>query len=145
MNHQAVLAPPQEIYLSVLNRTPAERIKPFVESLLMEMTDLTVLSNRTGLVMIPYTESVNGERFHLGETLVAEARVRLGHHEGYGVCLGRDLEQALAIAILDAALQAGKFTEAIVDFVDHEASLQAEEDDLLLRQVEATRVEMETF
>jgi len=145
MNRPAISTPAQEIYLSVLTLAPADRLKPFVESLLMQMEDLEVLSNRTGLMMMPYAESVQGETFHLGEALVAEAYVRIGGAEGYGLCLGRDLEQALGIAILDAALQAGQFVEAIIQFVEQEAKLQAETDDQLLRRVENTRVEMETF
>lgn len=137
--------PEQGLYLSVLSRVPAERLKAFVEALLAHLGAVDVLRNRTGLVMIPYTESVENSVFHLGETLIAEAHVRIGAAEGYGACLGRDLEQALAIAILDAALQGERWVASIVEFLKAEHATQSDEDNLLLRQVEATRVEMETF
>jgi alpha-D-ribose 1-methylphosphonate 5-triphosphate synthase subunit PhnG len=76
---------------------------------------------------------------------MAEARVQLDDQEGYGACLGRDLQQAIAIAILDAALQAGQQTETINAFLDRQAKQHAEADNTLLRKVESTRVEMETF
>jgi alpha-D-ribose 1-methylphosphonate 5-triphosphate synthase subunit PhnG len=137
--------PEQQLYLSVLSRVPAERLKAFVEALLPHLGPVDVLRNRTGLVMIPYTESVENSVFHLGETLIAEAHVRVSTAEGYGACLGRDLEQALAIAILDAALQGERWVASIVEFLKAEHTAQSDEDNLLLRQVEATRVEMETF
>ncbi|MCB0113927.1 MAG: phosphonate C-P lyase system protein PhnG [Caldilineaceae bacterium] len=137
--------PAQADYLSVLSRVPAERLKSFVEALLPHLGHVDALRNRTGLAMIPYTESVENSVFHLGEALIAEAQVRVGDVEGYGACLGRDLEQALAIAILDAALQGERWVASIVEFLRAEQATQTAEDDLLLRQVEATRVEMETF
>ena len=135
----------QGTYLSVLSQVPAARIKPFVDELLPTLGQVTVQSNRTGLVMLPYTESVQHTRFHLGEVLVSEAKVMLHGQTGYGACLGRDLEQSLAIAILDAALQADIMTEPIQQFIQAETRIQAAAEETLLRQVEATRIEMETF
>lgn len=135
----------QADYLSILTNIPAERIKLFADDLLPQLGHVDVLQNRTGLVMVPNMDSVQGSVFHLGEVLVAEAHVRLGTQEGYGAVLGRDLAQALAVAILDAALQADMCAPDIMDFIQAEAAKQAEAEEFLLRQVEATRVEMETF
>lgn len=135
----------QSEYLSILTNVPAERIKPFVDELLPQLGEIDVLKNRTGLIMIPYTDSVAGTPFHLGEVLVAEAHVRVGEREGYAAVLGRDLEQALAVAILDAAVQSALLLDKIEPFIAAEAARQAAADEALLRQVEATRVEMETF
>jgi len=77
--------------------------------------------------------------------LVAEARVRIDEQEGYGCVLGRDLQQALAVAVLDTAVQANLYRDEIMTFVHAEAQAQAAAEEDLLRQVEATRVEMETF
>ena len=55
----------------------------------------------------------------------------------------RDLERAMAMAVLDAARAQGN--TAVLDFVAQEASVQQAEDEARLRQIEATRVEMETF
>jgi alpha-D-ribose 1-methylphosphonate 5-triphosphate synthase subunit PhnG len=125
---------------------PAEAIKLFADEMIPHLGSITVLQNRTGLVMLPYTDSAQGTRFHLGEVLVAEAHVRLDSGiEGYAACVGRDLLQALAIALLDAALRAEIQIPAIEAFLIEQQIAQKEADEQLLRQVEATRVEMETF
>ena len=107
----------QTDYLSILTNTPADQLKSFVDTLLPQIGNVDVLQNRTGLVMVPYTDSVQGNVFHLGEVLVAEARVRIGAQEGYGAVMGRDLVQAVAVAIVDALLQADLCTEPIMDFL----------------------------
>lgn len=135
----------QSDYLSILTQAPADAVKEFTESLLPQLDEVKVLSNRTGLVMLPYTDTVQGATFHLGEVLVAEARVRIGEQEGYGSVLGRDLQHALAVAVLDTAVQSNLLVDKIMTFVHAEAETQAAAQELLLRQVEATRVEMETF
>lgn len=99
----------QSHYLSVLAQTSPARLKPFAEAILAALDEanaaIEVLTNRTGLVMLPYTDSVHGTPFHLGEVLMSEAHVRVQEQDGYGACLGRDLEQSLAIALLDAVMQ----------------------------------------
>lgn len=134
-------------WLSVLCRADASEVKAFVESLLpsLKVYGLSVRENRTGLVMLPSTDTSKGTRFHLGEVLVSESWVRLGRVEGYAVCLGRDLEQSLAVAFLDAALQAGLETDLIQTFVRQQAEKLEATDLDLRRLVEETRVEMETY
>lgn len=133
--------------LNVLNRADANDVKAFTENLLprLEPLGITVLKNRTGLVMLPATDNVQGTRFHLGEVLVAEAHVRLGDAEGYTACLGRDLEQALAIALLDASLTLPAFTDEIMTFVGQHKARHDAEDNVLHQKLEETRVHMETF
>jgi alpha-D-ribose 1-methylphosphonate 5-triphosphate synthase subunit PhnG len=131
--------------LSILSRAPAHEVKMFVEDLIPDLGPIEVVRNRTGLVMLPAVEPVQGAAFYLGEALIAEAHVRLAEAEGYAACLGRDLEQALAIALIDAAQAARIATQKIDDFVSRQAARQASEDQQLRVAVEATRVEMETF
>ncbi len=137
----------QTYVLSTLSQAPATQVKHFTETLMASLGKVSVLKNRTGLAMIPYRDSAKGELFHLGEALLAEAHVHLKDFdtEGYGACLGRDLEQALAIALLDASLSAKLHLEPIEAFVQAEALRQEDKDEALLKQVEKTRVEMETF
>lgn len=133
-------------HLSVLTHSPAEAVKQLAEAVIPHLDQIDVLQNRTGLVMLPYTDSKEGKAFHLGEILVAEAHIRIETGaEGYGMILGRDLEFAMAVAVLDAALTANIEAERINEFVEEQTEAQAQADNLLLRQVEATRIEMETF
>jgi alpha-D-ribose 1-methylphosphonate 5-triphosphate synthase subunit PhnG len=133
--------------LSVLSQAPASEVKQFADNLIPKLGQIKVLQNRTGLAMLPMQDPVQGTTFYLGEVLLAEAHVSLVDHcvEGYAACLGRDVEHALAIALVDAANAAELAQEAIADFVTAQAVRLEEVDEKLLRQVEATRVEMETF
>jgi alpha-D-ribose 1-methylphosphonate 5-triphosphate synthase subunit PhnG len=135
----------QSTYLSVLSRSPAAMVKLFADVLIPTLGSIEVLRNRTGLVMVPMQDSGQGAAFYLGEALVAEAHVRVGEVEGYAACLGRDLEQALAIALIDAAVVAGIAQEQIAAFVQAQAAALDGADRQLVQQVETTRVEMETF
>ncbi|MEZ2127041.1 MULTISPECIES: phosphonate C-P lyase system protein PhnG [unclassified Sinorhizobium] len=133
--------------LDILARADAERIKAFAEKLLDELGPVQVLASRTGLAMLPYVDTVQATAFHLGEVLMAEAHIRLPQHavEGYGAVIGRDLEQAMAMAITDASLAAKVATVEIESFLADEYRHQNQADDGRLRKVEATRVRMETF
>lgn len=139
----------QSATLGTLNRAPAQIVKDFVDGVLEELErdqhEVIVLENRTGLVMLPAVDSARGTTFHIGEVLVSEARVRVGGREGYTACLGRDLEQALAVAILDACLSKNLQTARIAAFIEDQSRALELEDELLLERVESTRVEMETF
>lgn len=118
-----------------------------IEHLLPMLGDVTVIRNRTGIMMLPAIDPVQGTRFHVGEVLVAEAHIRLDapQVDGYAVCVGRDLQQALAIAIADACMRAGVFVDEIRHFASEESERLLALDRDLLSRVAATRVEMETF
>jgi alpha-D-ribose 1-methylphosphonate 5-triphosphate synthase subunit PhnG len=131
--------------LSILTHSPAHAVRALADQLLAELPSVTVLINRTGLVMLPYTDTTQGTVFHLGEVLVSEAHVRMGDQEGYAMVAGRDTLHALAAAILDATYASGLHTAIITEFLSAQAASQQAADERLLRQVEATRVEMETF
>lgn len=131
--------------LSVLTKAPAHVVKTLADSLLADLGDIRVLKNQTGLVMLPYTDSAQGTTFHLGEILVAEAHIEAQEQEGYGMVVGRDVVQAMALAVIDLALALGRQTATIIQLVDEQQQQQATDDDHLLKMVESTRVEMETF
>ncbi|MFB9991597.1 phosphonate C-P lyase system protein PhnG [Deinococcus oregonensis] len=138
----------QSHWLTVSTAAPAAELKQLADQILpalQALGALDIIHNRTGLVMLPYRDTVKGTQFHLGEALVAEGFVRQGDLTGYGVCLGRDLEQALAVALLDLAAQQHVADELLKPFVAAQAERQCAADDLLLRKVESTRVQMETF
>jgi len=136
----------REDALNILTHAPAEAVKKFAEQLILQLGEITVLKNRTGLVMLPYTDSAQGTKFHLGEVLVAEAHICLAEGtEGYGMILGRDVTLAMGVAVIDAAFAAQIEREKLQSFLTTQQQLQVDADEELLRKVEATRVEMETF
>ncbi len=133
--------------LSILAQAPAQTVKRFAESLLAGLGEVKVDRNRSGIVMLPHRDTAKGSAFYIGEILIAEAFVTLTSHDahGYGACLGRDTEQALAVAVLDAALRSQLHTADIFDFVEDQRRIQRSADFELRKSVEETKVEMETF
>jgi alpha-D-ribose 1-methylphosphonate 5-triphosphate synthase subunit PhnG len=133
--------------LDILARADARGIKAFAEKLLDDVGTVEVLVNRTGLAMLPYTDTVHNTAFHLGEVLMAEAHIRLADHgaEGYGAVVGRDLEHAMAMAVIDASFASDIGKAGIEGFLAREQQRQTADDEIRLRKVEATRVRMETF
>jgi alpha-D-ribose 1-methylphosphonate 5-triphosphate synthase subunit PhnG len=133
--------------LDTLARADDGALKTFAEDVLPLLGEIEVVQSRTGLVMLPMRDTVAGTDFHLGEVLVAEAHIRVkgGETEGYGMVIGRDLERAMAMAVIDAAAMAGADKERLAHFVEAQATRILAADEQRLRAVEATRVEMETF
>ncbi|QGG91075.1 phosphonate C-P lyase system protein PhnG [Agrobacterium sp. MA01] len=133
--------------LETLARANTAALKAFAEELLAPLGAIDVIQSRTGLAMLPMRDTVKGTDFHLGEVLVAEAHIRLRSNgtEGYGMIVGRDLERAMAMAIVDAAGSIETLAARISDFVEDEALKIMGADTERLRAVEATRVDMETF
>jgi len=132
--------------LSTLARAEPSRLKALAERLLDDLGDIRVITNRTGLVMVPMRDTVENTDFHLGEVLVSEAHIAdAAGHIGYGMITGRDLECAMAMAVADLAMAAGQGIEDITALLAAERSRLAGIDDDRMRRVEATRVEMETF
>lgn len=133
--------------LDILAASRPTAIKAVAEQILNDLGEVSVVSNRTGLAMLPYHDTVQGTAFHLGEVLVAEAHIRVPARdvEGYGAVVGRDLERAMAMAVLDAAMAARHRINAILEFLDVERAHQEGCERERLKKVEATRVQMETF
>jgi len=132
--------------LDILARARPDRLKQHAEALLSGMGDITVVANRTGLVMVPMRDTVKNVDFHLGEVLVSQAHITdAAGHVGYGMVTGRDLERAMAMAVIDLSVAARGQDNATTSFLEQERAHLAAADDERMRQVEATRVEMETF
>ncbi len=136
---------PHDRVLGTLAAARPAPLEALGEALIPALGEVEVLSSRTGLVMLPMRDPCAGRAFHLGEVLVAEAHVRGGAAEGYGMRRGRDLEAAMAMALADLALALGVETERCHAFLEGETAHRAEADHAEMARVAATRVEMETF
>jgi alpha-D-ribose 1-methylphosphonate 5-triphosphate synthase subunit PhnG len=138
--------PDHQSMLDILARARPERLKSLAEMLLDHMGEISVMANRTGLVMVPMRDTVENIDFHLGEVLVSEAHITdAAGTIGYGMVTGRDLERAMAMAVVDLRVATVGEEPAVAHFLAEESAFLAAEDDRRMRQVEATRVEMETF
>lgn len=137
--------PDHATLLSVLARTAPDAIKAEADAVLPLLGAVDVIQSRTGLVMLPMRDTAQGGDFHLGEVLVAEAHIRAAGVDGYGMTTGRDLEQAMAMALLDAAWSGNVARDRVTGFANRMAAAQARQDHDTLCNINATRVEMETF
>jgi len=103
-------------------------------------------SASSGVVMMRVKDSC-GTVFHLGEVLVTEARIRLSEIDGYGCCLGKRTEGAVALACLDAlSRQSSPFPlediRAAIDEIYRQVLQQRQEHG---RMVAATRVDFRSM
>ncbi len=131
--------------LSVLARADGAKLKAFAEKLIPDLGEIEVLQSQSGLVMLPMRDTAKGVAFHLGEVLMSEAHIRKGDVQGYGMRRGHDLEASMAMALVDLAMAADVRRLDCKAFCDAEAEALQQADDDVLRRVEATRVNMETF
>lgn len=133
--------------LSILTAADPGQLKAAAEAFIPLLGTIEVLVNRTGLMMMPYTDTARGATFFLGEVLVAEAHIRCPEHgvEGYAVVTGRDLEQAMAIAVVDATGAAGLAGDCFHALLNEARAVQVAADQARRRDIAATRVQMETF
>lgn len=60
------------------------------------------------LTMIPAEDSLEGQKFYLGEALTTECEVTVDGLDGFGLCLGDEPTRAYAIAVIDALLHSGR-------------------------------------
>jgi len=99
----------------------------------------------TGLVMVRGRAGGGGAPFNLGEATVSRASVRIVTGEvGHGYCLGRDLDKAEVIAVIDALRQrdAARVDAEIIMPLE---ALGAERDDVRAEETAATRVDFFTM
>jgi phosphonate C-P lyase system protein PhnG len=61
-------------------------------------------SPSTCLTMIPAEDSLEQQKFYLGEALTTECEVVVDGHPGFGLCLGDEPVRAYCIAVVDALL-----------------------------------------
>ena len=131
--------------LGTLARADGAKLKAFAETLIPELGDIEVLKSQSGLVMLPMRDTAKGVAFHLGEVLMSEAHIRKGDFQGYGMRRGHDLEASMAMALVDLAMATGVRHSDCKTFCEAQAGALQKADEDVLRRVEATRVNMETF
>ena len=131
--------------LGTLARADGARLKAFAETLMPDLGDIEVQKSQSGLVMLPMRDTAKGTAFHLGEVLMSEAHIRKGDVSGYGMRRGHDLEASMAMALVDLAMATDVRVSDCEAFCAAQAEAHKKEDRDMLRRVEATRVDMETF
>jgi len=90
------------------------------------------------LTMIPAEDSLEGQKFYLGEALTTECEVAVDGLPGFGLCLGDEPARAYAVAVVDALLHADHGApQEIESFLREQGSVVARRDqdefDLILQ------------
>jgi len=105
---------------------------------IVENHDIVVLKKpQRMLVMLRVRESARHTLFNAAEALACECMVRIGDVKGYAACLGEDLARVYAMAVIDAALNAGvdecnQITDVLLNIQKTIAESRAAEAKLLL-------------
>ena len=109
--------------------------------------DVQIITPPTvGMIMARTRDGAKGEVFNLGEVLVTEARVSIAGHEGWGMVMGSSLDRALAVAIVDAALEADHPSRTAIEGKLVELAAEAEAASLIeWVRIAPTRVQFDTF
>jgi phosphonate C-P lyase system protein PhnG len=90
------------------------------------------------LTMIPAEDSLEKQKFFLGEALTTECEVLVDQQPGYGLCLGDEPLRTYCMAVIDAFISGGRPVPAMVTvFLQQQQALlvrrQQEEFDLILQ------------
>lgn len=97
-----------------------------------------------GMVVLEVREPVAGERFHLTEVLVTQAKVTVDGAQGWAMRAGDDRLATLAAAVCDGAVEAGHAMAPEVErLCTATAERRAAEDAAVLAQVAPTAVAFE--
>ena len=60
------------------------------------------------LTMIPAEDSLEKQKFYLGEALTTECEVKVDGRSGFGLCLGEEPVRAYCLAVVDSLLHVGE-------------------------------------
>lgn len=133
--------------LGYLAQGPEEILFPLAERAAPLLAPVRTLREGPRLLPLPFRDGRRGSGFFLGEALVYEVWIRAPHlgKEGYGAALGLNRRRARALALLDLALAAGVEATAIREGAERARQALEAEEARLLRQVAATRLEVETL
>ncbi len=90
------------------------------------------------LTMIPAEDSLEQQKFYLGEALTTECEVLVDGHPGFGLCLGDEPVRAYSIAVVDALLHSGNaIPDKVETFLGEQSKIVARRDqdefDLILQ------------
>lgn len=110
----------RQAWMKVLACTPADRLKSIWDGApeLQSVPCDVIRKPERGLVMVRGRAGSAGEQFNLGEMTVTRCAVRTEDgHTGVSYLAGRDLEQALIAAKIDALLQTETHHQRTLDTI----------------------------
>jgi phosphonate C-P lyase system protein PhnG len=115
----------------VLCECPLEPLRELVLELERNHPVTVQLPPSVCLAMIPAEDSLEKQKFYLGEALTTECEVLVDQQPGYGLCLGDEPVRTYCMAVVDALIHNGKSTPAEI-----ETFLRTQQDALTRQQQE---------
>lgn len=95
----------------ILVRATSSEVRDISDNLKKNYHPTMVNEPGKTLAMIKLRDPVKNGSFYLGEVIVSEATVEIDGVLGLGVAMGDDEEKVVNMAIIDAAINKGIFTE----------------------------------
>lgn len=95
----------------ILARADAQAVCDMAQALQARYEVVAVKPPEKTLAMVKLRETVEGKLYYLGEVIVWEAVVTLAGTQGMAVTMDGSPEKALAMAVIDAAVNRGVFTQ----------------------------------
>lgn len=131
-------------WLSLLATANAEHLSELFEA--SKYTDQIKLLRQpeVGTVMARGRMGGTGDSFNFGEITVTRCSIELNNVKGHGYVQGRDKEQSLATAILDALLQTSAAGELLEKVIKPIQEAKAAREHSIKEKSEATRVDFFT-
>jgi phosphonate C-P lyase system protein PhnG len=94
-------------YDKTLCECDLEPLQRLVEQIEQQSTVQILKRPSVCLTMIPAEDSLERQKFYLGEALTTDCEVLVDGIPGYGLCLGDEAQRCYCIAVLDAQLNTG--------------------------------------
>lgn len=113
----------------ILAKADQETVRQMSEEIQQKFSITVIKEPGKTLTMIQMREPVKQSLFYMGEVIVSEAVVELDGVRGMAVTMGDDTEKVLHMAIIDAAVNKGVFSET-----DALLTLEQEQTDFVLRE-----------
>jgi len=95
----------------ILAKADRQAVISMSENILKTYRPVIVKEPGKTLTMIKMREPVKNSLFYIGEVIVCEAAVEIDGVKGFAVLMGDDTEKTMSMAIIDAAVNKGVFTE----------------------------------
>jgi len=127
----------------ILSRAGSADVRALAARLQLMYPAVVLRDPMRTLVMMPMADPVRGTPFYLGELMASETMVEMAGAKGFGICMGDDFEKSAAIAVIDAAYNAGVpecewLTRTLLD-------MERAQDALLQKEAAAHRDTMVSF
>lgn len=91
----------------IMGKSPRQPVITLAREIERHYAVMTIKPPVKTLVMLKMREPVARTEYFLGELLACEAMVQIGEQQGMAVTAGDDFEKVVAMAIIDAAYNAG--------------------------------------